>query len=540
MNTAFRPGRWLRGFARWFRPAPPAFDLGRLLAEFGVPLSATEPADPVAAFNRVRLVYELRPDVRRVYPLGLTPAQRGDYARWLFTSGRAEYGLRDDEIVCYLRGLAEDPAHGLAETFLLSPEWQRAVPHALSGGWKELKHWVAARHGIRGRWLREAKLPPQYTATPQAAPGVNLLGHFRHESGVQQEVMFYAQAIRDAGYRTLLRDVPVGYPRDWRQPERYLDLERGDISLIKIGAQEPLDAVYPQAGLHPRPGVYRVVCWSWELEQFPADAVARAGLANEIWVPSEFCARAVRRLVTDRPVFVNWPAVVAQPCATLPRSHFGLPEDRFLFAFVFDMGSVMERKNPLAAIAAFRRAFRPGDPAHLVIKVSRASANRDGFAQLTAAAREAGVTVIDRVMPREESLGLIAACDCYVSLHRSEGFGSTPAEAMLLGKPTIATAYSGPLDFLTPHNSFPVEFRLTELDRDYPPYPKGAVWAEPSVEHAAERMRWAFDHRDEARAVGEVARADMAERFSVAATAKRIAARLSSLSGGPNGTIPAG
>jgi hypothetical protein len=100
---------------------------------------------------------------------------------------------------------------------------------------------------------------------------------------------------------------------------------------------------------------------------------------------------------------------------------------------------------------------------------------------------------------------------------------------MLLGKPTIATGYSGPLDFMTPHNSFPVDYRLVELDRDHPPYPRGAVWAEPSVGHAAELMRWAYDHRDEARAVGERASREIAGRFSVAATARRMAARLAAI-----------
>ena len=142
-----------------------------------------------------------------------------------------------------------------------------------------------------------------------------------------------------------------------------------------------------------------------------------------------------------------------------------------------------------------------------------------------AAARRAGVVVIDRTLPREEAYGLIQACDCYVSLHRSEGLGLTMAEAMLLGKPTIATAYSGNLDFMTPANSYLVRFDKTTIAEDIPPYPKGCVWAEPSVEHAAELMRRVYDEREEAAAIARRGQADLTSLLSPEASGRRMAAR---------------
>src|SRR5436305_7216483 len=125
----------------------------------------------------------------------------------------------------------------------------------------------------------------------------------------------------------------------------------------------------------------------------------------------------------------------------------------------------MERKNPLGLFAAFAQAFRRDDKAVLVLKVSRGRRYPREFARLTAAARKIGAIVIDEILPRDEANGLLAACDCYVSLHRSEGLGLTLAEAMLLGKPVIATNYSGNLDFMTPATSRLVDYRLVPLKR---------------------------------------------------------------------------
>lgn len=545
-RAIFDPRRVLRGLARRFRGEVPAAyfnphsrrDLTRLLEPFGIPVPAGDPRadlndDANSAFDRVRQVYELRPDVRGVFPLGLTPAQRGEYVAWLFRHGRGEYGLTDGDILCYLFALADDPACGLGATYLLSPEWQRAVPEAFTAaGWETLKKWVARTYPEHaGRWLRGAARQPAFAdyAREPSGPAINLLGHFKYDSGLQEEALQHVAALEQAGYRTYLRDVPVSYPRDWRDGSRFTAPERGAVTLIKTGANDPLDEIYARAGLHPRPGVYRVACWSWELEDFPRHAVERGGLANEVWTPSEFCARSVRAAMPGAPVFAVQPAVTLPPFPPRPRGDFGLPADHFVFLFMFDLASGMERKNPLGLIRAFRRAFRPGEAVHLAIKVSRGAAHPAEFAELCRDAAAAGATVIDRVMPRADVCALLANCDAYVSLHRSEGFGFTTAEAMLMGKPTIATGYSGNLDFMTTDNSFLVEYDRVPLARDHGPYPKGCVWADPSEAHAAGLMRRVFNGREGAAAVAARGRATVATFLSREAAARRMTARLAEI-----------
>ena len=131
--------------------------------------------------------------------------------------------------------------------------------------------------------------------------------------------------------------------------------------------------------------------------------------------------------------------------------------------------------------------------------------------------------LLNETLPRGEVLALFAACDCYVSLHRAEGFGLGMAEAMLLGKPVIATDYSGNRDFTTPETSYLVRCRREVCETATGPYPAGAVWADPDLGHAAEQMRRVYDCRADARAVAERGQRTVAELLSMPAYAGRVA-----------------
>jgi glycosyltransferase involved in cell wall biosynthesis len=122
--------------------------------------------------------------------------------------------------------------------------------------------------------------------------------------------------------------------------------------------------------------------------------------------------------------------------------------------------------------------------------------------------------------------GLFSVCDAYVSLHRSEGFGITAAEAMCMGKPVIATDYAGNTDFMNVSNSYPVAYRLIELEQDHGPYKKGEFWADPDLDHAAEQMRRVFTEREQALRKGQRASSDMARWYGRQATARKMIERL--------------
>jgi hypothetical protein len=109
--------------------------------------------------------------------------------------------------------------------------------------------------------------------------------------------------------------------------------------------------------------------WAWELPTVPPDWRVGLRFVHEVWVPSRFTADALDKLVPGGVRVVPHPLALAPPTAEPDRAGFGLPPDTVTVLVSFNMASSFERKNPLAAIAAFRAAFGDRDDRLLVIKV---------------------------------------------------------------------------------------------------------------------------------------------------------------------------
>lgn len=506
--------------------------VSRILTQCGKePLSESPRA---AAFAHGRLafgerLYELREDLRQVFPLGLTPSQRGDFFHWFCRYGWSEMGIEPLDVLRALFEQDATPDRGLAATYLVQPEWQAKWPDALTpGGWEPFKRELAKEFHLKGRWFRRAAMPPCYFAQEPLRPGelgVNAIGLFRYTSGLQQAAQSVVDALASAGVRLSLRDVPMAHNRDGRGRTGFDGLERFPITLINTGLDLSIPEVYRLAGLHRRPGCYRIAVWWWELEQLPKDWLGRGADVDEIWAPTAFIANSLK--VLGKPVFPMLPSVRLPSFEPKSKVECGLDPTRFTFLFTFDMNSRLPRKNPLGLIEAFRLAFRKSEPVELAIKVSPQERHYpEWWRELRNAAAANGITLIDRGLPRGDLLALMNATDAYVSLHRSEGFGLTMAEAMLLRKPTVATAYSGNLDFMTHENSYLVKWRPTHIEDDIPPYPKGCVWAEPDLAEAARQMRRLYDHRDEAARIAARGKEDAERILSVEASAQRMVKRL--------------
>ena len=259
-------------------------------------------------------------------------------------------------------------------------------------------------------------------------------------------------------------------------------------------------------------GHYNIGYWVWELDEFPEEWTRLAYYLDEIWTPSDFSFQAISKAILKT---VKIPVTKIPHCISLSpspenipigkvavRRDLNIPPDVYMFLFIFDFQSEIERKNPFAVVEAFKKAFLPSDKAMLFLKTSHSEFNKKEFYRLLNSVKGYNITIVDSVYSKEQIYSLMNACDCYVSLHRSEGFGLTMAEAMALGKSVIATGYSGNMDFMNKDNSFPVGYRLVEVDGDYGVYKKGSVWAEPDIDEAADYMRRVFGNRTEAETVG--------------------------------------
>jgi glycosyltransferase involved in cell wall biosynthesis len=212
----------------------------------------------------------------------------------------------------------------------------------------------------------------------------------------------------------------------------------------------------------------------------------------------------------------------------LVRADFGLEGGDFIFLCSFDFNSYLARKNPLAAIEAFRRAFADRRPnVKLLIKSSNGHRHTENLrALLNAIGDDDRIIVRDEIIDRGD-LGALQRCsDAYVSLHRAEGFGLGMAECMRLGKPVIATGWSGNVDFMTSVNSCLVNYRLVPVGEGEYPHYAGQYWAEPNVDHAAELMRRLVDDPEFAASIGTRAAQDIRTRLSPHAAACEIIRRI--------------
>jgi glycosyltransferase involved in cell wall biosynthesis len=275
---------------------------------------------------------------------------------------------------------------------------------------------------------------------------------------------------------------------------------------------------------------YTIACWFWELEKFPEEWLPALKLVDEVMVSTRFIETAVAQ-VTDKPVWRAPLAVGEVPDSGLMRADFGLDEDAFVFLNSFDFNSFLTRKNPLAAIDAFRRAFADGhENVRLLIKTGNGHRHPEKLRELlNAVADDRRILVRDEVIDRADLQALQRCIDAYVSLHRAEGFGLGLAECMRMGKPVIATAWSGNMEFMTPENSCLVDYTLVSVGEGEYLHWAGQRWAEADVDQAAAYMRRLVEDPAFAARVGAQAALDIRRTLSPAVTAQQIIGRMEAL-----------
>ncbi|MGH4017461.1 MAG: glycosyltransferase, partial [Pseudonocardiaceae bacterium] len=387
---------------------------------------------------------------------------------------------------------------------------QRAFPRPLTEHAEAYREWCAGS-GVTEGHLHPDAVPRRIDRTPVPViktAGATVLGYLTAELGVGELGRLVHQAVADSGLpvaavvedstvvnRTEHPLPPGAGQRDVQYP----------VTLLCVNA----DMTATTLDLHPELAEDRYVIgvWSWELEEFPEwmhDAFARV---DEIWTISEFCRDALTR---HAPVPVHtFPVPVRpQPDRTPVLREPGAGA-RFLF--VFDHNSVFDRKNPLAVITAFQRAFPRDNTVRLVIKSINGDRHIGDRERLRlAAASDPRIELVEYYLGHDEVAKLFASADCYVSLHRAEGLGLTICEAMAHGLPVIATDYSGSSEVLPESAGWLVPATLVEVGPGRFPYPADALWAEPDLDRAAAAMRSVLADPADAARRGAAGRAHLA------------------------------
>lgn len=292
-------------------------------------------------------------------------------------------------------------------------------------------------------------------------------------------------------------------------------------NLFHMNPQEVDNVVSNEPGLRVNERLNFCVPF-WELPVLPVDWSPVILGVDAVLAPTTFIQESIKSAFPEVVCLPYHQAAILPKDVAPKRAKWGLPEEATVFLNVFDLHSDIVRKNPLATVEAFRRAFPNPRDEYLVIKMSatesaRAQYPRELELMYSLAAETPNMILVDELLPYEDVLALHASCDVLVSLHRSEGLGLNLMEAMSYGKPVICTAWSGNMDFSTEQNSCLVGYKMIPVSpthRDYSPekLTGQAFWADPSVDEAAEHMQRLASDRGLRAALGQQARRDMEER----------------------------
>lgn len=363
---------------------------------------------------------------------------------------------------------------------------------------------------------------------------VTLIGHPFVPIGMGEHLRATFRSLRAAGVAVKVRDVyKLGGDDPAMRAEiaPYLVDDFGELNLFCINGDE-VESVLRHLGVDRPPDAGSIIYPLWELSHYPEVWAKQLERFSEVWSTSRFTSEALKNAVNK--------SVLHMPLAGelyldrfFGRRHFGLTESSFVFLFFFDFSSYIQRKNPFSVLQAFDEFCKlcPDEDVRLLIKIKGGQGNHEGYGLFAEFVKAAGdrVVVIDKLLSDSEIKNLVRISDSFLSLHRAEGFGFGLISAMFLGKPVIATGYSGNCDFMSEDNSCLVRYQLTPVPPGAYPFWEDQVWAEPDVGHAVQYMERLVRDRDYGRALGAAARRSVRQGFSYRASGLRLRRRLEAL-----------
>lgn len=359
--------------------------------------------------------------------------------------------------------------------------------------------------------------------------GVNISGYINKQFGLGEGVRSNIRAIKTTDIPYVINDFNITLSKhvmDDTQNTLAVSQENPyNINLVQINIDR-LHSVMQETDKSYFQNKYNIAFWAWELENFPEESKVFFSLFNEIWVPSNFCTEAISK-VSPVPVVKMMHSIEIET-TSYTRKDFDLPEDKFIFMTMFDYYSSIVRKNPVATIEAYEKSFGKNNPD--VLLLIKTSISKEFPAEkkmlLDRIANNKSIIIVEEILERDQLYSLMNCCDCFVSLHRSEGFGLTMAEAMYLRKPVIATAYSANTEFMNINNSFPVKYDLIKTGDHYYFSTEKDIWADADVDHASEQMSLVYKDKNIADAIAQKGQSDVKKFLSPETMGEKIKQRL--------------
>jgi GT2 family glycosyltransferase/glycosyltransferase involved in cell wall biosynthesis len=460
-------------------------------------------------------LWRSRPDLQRSFDL-YDPQSRLEFSKWFLTHAESEYCLP-----------AEAYPDALLDTLIAQ------------GGETAAR----ARTVIAKKAAPESPAGTDLDSSNQVdTSGANVIGYARAEFGLGEHMRMVARAFASVRRPFTVIDYPeVGFHGlgDDGIVQWITERQLYGVNIFNITA-DIFPALYFKFGSSFFAGHYNIGYWAWELSKCPPEFDISLNMVDEVWAISEFVAESFRQR-SPVPV-VNMPLPITVPPLerAYTKRYFGLPENPFVFLFIFDAASYLDRKNPIATVRAFKMAFPRGDErVHLLLKTMNNDNSDPLWRTVMEEARfERRITIMTKRLSRDEVLGLYTVCDAFVSLHRGEGFGLCLAEAMLFGKPVVATNYSGTREFAREGTACLVDHTLVPVPEGSYPFCRDQVWAEPDLDCAAALMRRLMaddQYRDNIARAGQ---SYVRDNFNEETIGARYAERLDAIKTLKSGSLP--
>ena len=331
---------------------------------------------------------------------------------------------------------------------------------------------------------------------------IEVIGFFESATGIGEAARLCAQELAASGFKVRTVSLEKSFMKkselDWTFENTLKNDEQANVRIYHINPDRLSWAILKETGHEKFLESYNMGYWAWELSEIPNSWLDALGFMNEILTPSGFSAAAIQKGDKSARVTVI-PHTVGDDLSSVPmRNQLKIPQDGFLVSTIFRPDSSLERKNPMALITAFLKAFTDQDNAWLVLK-TRCKDDRDAYARIVElCAGRKNIKIIDEVWTREQINGLMKDSDIYASLHRSEGYGLTLAEAKKFGTPVMATGWSGNTDFCTADDTILVDYTLQPVRSTHPAFKdmKQSNWAEPDTNQAADLLKKFYTDRE--------------------------------------------
>lgn len=363
--------------------------------------------------------------------------------------------------------------------------------------------------------------------------GWNISGYLDTESGIGESARGLISAFKASKIPIHLNNIDQPWLRqnDSTYTHKFSKKHDYDINLICVNADQLKSTIENKFSNEYTKNKYNIGYWYWESNIFPEKYQETFDIVNEVWTATSFVQQAIS-LKSNKPVICIPPSFTLPPTSTIPNFNFSKykiktsPQDS-IFLNVFDSASFWQRKNPFGLIDAFSTAFKDQKNIKLIIKTTQIQ-KTDIYPELKRAIEQnPQILLIDTYLSSQEILSLIKSCDCYVGLHRAEGLGIPSIYSHLLGKPVIATNFSGNTDFETQDNTFLVNYQPYILTKPIGPYPVNTIWANPDTNHAAFQMKKVVSlDSSSLNLICQKAKDDISHHFSPERISKLIESRL--------------